>query len=536
MGDSAGGRSQRFFVVAFGVGSAAIFLFCLAAYLRTAGLLAHLPYEIDYGEGIVWQQMRMIIAGHGYGAIDQFPAIVFHYPPLYHVSAALVSKLAGIDQLLAGRTLSVASTLIGGAIVAAIAGRVVRFESGRMAAWICGAWAGLIALSLPNVLMWAAFMRVDMLFVALSLGGFYFGIRALTEPKAVHFAAVLFVGAIFTKQTAIAAPAAVFGTLLYLRPQTALRGIVTTLVVSVIALIPVMVFSDGGFFRHIIMYNVNRINIENGRRTFSVVKASWPYCAVVAWAIFARLSRVAATRPPAPGADLRASLNANPGDASFLMLRVYFVIATVMLLLVFKSGASTNYYLEWQFLLGIYAGIAVFETVFAGNELLKPLYRLAIVCAALAYVGWRSVTSYTLFDGYYDMIARQRGSMLRLESLVRDADKPVISDNMVALLRGGKDVQWEPAIFAELAHKGIWDERPFVAMIKARKFAFFVTSSCPGDKVLYDTRYNPEVSAAMMAAYPVQRALGEYHLHFPVGGLPAAAESMRTSGSCAPAK
>ena len=31
------------------------------------------PYQRDYGEGIVWQQMRLMFAGKGYAPIDGFP-------------------------------------------------------------------------------------------------------------------------------------------------------------------------------------------------------------------------------------------------------------------------------------------------------------------------------------------------------------------------------------------------------------------------------------------------------------------------------
>ena len=134
------------------------------------------------------------------------------------------------------------------------------------------------------------------------------------------------------------------------------------------------------------------------------------------------------------------------------------------------------------------------------------------------------------------MASAQRAEMQTLVSLVKQAQKPVISDDMVAVLRGGKAVQWEPAIFAELAHKGVWDERPFVAMIASGQFAFFVTEACPGDKVLYEPRYNRAVTDAMMAAYPVQRVLGEYHLHFPKGALPLEAEALSSVGNCAAAR
>ena len=519
-----------------GLLTAAAALFCLVLYLRTAGHLIAFPYEIDYGEGIVWQQMRLISDGHGYGRIDQFPAIVFHYPPLYHSAAAALAWLSGQDQLAAGRALSVGSTLIAGAVVAAIVARLAGLEMRRDAGWICGIWAAVIALSFRSVLMWSSVMRVDMLFVALSLAGFYAGMRALSQPRAIYAAAMLFVAAIFTKQTAIAAPAAVFATLLYLRPQLALRGIVTVLVVSFVALVPVMLLSDGQFFQHIVMYNVNRIDVSNGLRSFKVVSGAWAYCVIAAWAIYARLGRYAAPPGKGPRPSLRQRLIADPAQASFAMLLAYFGLATLMLALVFKSGSSDNYYLEWEFLLGIFAGIALFEAMFAQSGAPQPAARRWIAGAALGYAAWLSMMMFWNFAYYYTMASAQRAEMQTLVSLVKQAQKPVISDDMVAVLRGGKAVQWEPAIFAELAHKGVWDERPFVAMIASGQFAFFVTEACPGDKVLYEPRYNRAVTDAMMAAYPVQRVLGEYHLHFPKGALPLEAEALSSVGNCAAAR
>jgi hypothetical protein len=90
---------------------------------------------------------------------------------------------------------------------------------------------------------------------------------------------------------------------------------------------------------------------------------------------------------------------------------------------------------------------------------------------------------------------------------------------MVLLLRSGKDVLWEPAIFAELASTGAWDQRPLVAQIKARRFAFFVTDGGRGEP-MFDSRYTPAVADAMDAAYPRQRRLAGYYLHYP----PAAAK------------
>ena len=63
--------------------------------------------------------------------------------------------------------------------------------------------------------------------------------------------------------------------------------------------------------------------------------------------------------------------------------------------------------------------------------------------------------------------SREREAELRhLSAIVRPSDKPVISDEMVLLLQSGQRVMWEPAIFAELASTGAWDEWPFVGQVR----------------------------------------------------------------------
>ena len=57
---------------------AAVFVAALAAlalvlfrFMDAANLAIRYPFELDYGEGIVWQQMREMFAGHGYAPIDR---------------------------------------------------------------------------------------------------------------------------------------------------------------------------------------------------------------------------------------------------------------------------------------------------------------------------------------------------------------------------------------------------------------------------------------------------------------------------------
>jgi hypothetical protein len=110
--------------------------------------------------------------------------------------------------------------------------------------------------------------------------------------------------------------------------------------------------------------------------------------------------------------------------------------------------------------------------------------------------------------------------MNELVAMVHDARRPVISDNMVAVKRAGREVVWEPAIFTELASKGLWDERPFVQRIRDGQFAFFVTVGDRGQRV-FDSRYTPAMMDAMDESYPVRRHLAKFTLHLPRAEAPA---------------
>ena len=111
--------------------------------------------------------------------------------------------------------------------------------------------------------------------------------------------------------------------------------------------------------------------------------------------------------------------------------------------------------------------------------------------------------------------------------MIQAAPRPVISDDMVILLRNRKEVLWEPAIFAELASTGHWDERPFIELIRARRFSFFITEGGRGDRI-FDSRYTPAVASAMEEAYPTKCWVAGYLIHLPA----AAAAGPSRPGPC----
>src|SRR5258708_31144356 len=85
---------------------------------------------------------------------------------------------------------------------------------------------------------------------------------------------------------------------------------------------------------------------------------------------------------------------------------------------------------------------------------------------------------------------------------------------MVLLMRAGKEVPWEPAIFAELASQGRWDQRLIIERINSREFAMIVTSGRRGS-FPFDARYTPEASRAIEAAYPYSQQVAGRTVRLP---------------------
>ncbi len=493
-------------------------VFPLGRFLVDGAAAVRFPWELDYGEGIVWEQMRLMVAGRGYGAIDELPAIVFHYPPVFHMITAVISGATGLDQLAVGRSVSIGSTLFMALFAALIAAKTVRADDPLRISAVCGLIAGLSCFCILPIANWAPLMRVDMLSIALSFAGLLVAMAALTRPALIVASALLFVTAVFTKQTSIVAPAAVFLTFLLLRPRLAWHLAASCVVIGLFVLGALVLATDGGFVRHIILFNANRF--DAARLPF-ILLVIITHCLFVTAVVIGVVTRLHARLPLYRGAGsvavLRQRLIDAPGDAFFLLILVYALLSFLTTFGIAKSGSHVNYFIEWMAVLAILLGIVTREAVsaaFGGVQApSKRLFSNPIFLPLL--IGLQAVDSGPPTDYTKQRSATRVAELETLRAMVRSAPRPVISDDMVLLVRAGVPVQWEPAIFAELASMGTWDEAPFVERVKAGHFAFFVTVGVRGEE-LFDSRYNPAVADAMYAAYPVRREIAGYTIHLPV--------------------
>jgi hypothetical protein len=105
--------------------------------------------------------------------------------------------------------------------------------------------------------------------------------------------------------------------------------------------------------------------------------------------------------------------------------------------------------------------------------------------------------------------ARAFAIQTRLVDRIRASTKPVMSEDMLLLLRAGKEVPIEPAIFTELAVAGVWDQQRLLSMLRNRDFGFIIYQKYGLD------RFTPEMEHEIERNYPNVETVGNFVLHQP---------------------
>lgn len=490
--------------------SIAILLIVMAAhfseYLVYALKAVYFRFEIFDAEGIVWQQAMLIPGPRMYGDINKYPFIVFHYPPLFHLLARGISLL-GCTPLFAGRAISLASTFVTAATISALTLGLADPQTGRLARWLGAAVSGLTFFCFFPVILTSTLMRVDMLAIALNFLGLLCFTTSRIGSWRSYAGMALFVLAVFTKQTSVTAPLAVMAITALIAPRAALRLLAFGLVLGAAPLALLMWETQGGFLRHLVLYNLNRYypgliwRQISHLAPFHILFISLALAALGLW-----------WRRFLPGVKImslaawREALTRDTHARNMVMLTLYLGLSTLTLAGLGKNGAGVSYFDEWVGLLSILIGVLVATSAAAnessGGVRITPSFRLLLPVLLIAQV----LMLPTKGDMDFSDPVQARESDELVDVIAR-ADKPVLSTDMVLLMIAGKPVPWEPAIFAELASLGRWDETQITRMIAAHEFAFVVTRNTPN--------FTPAVAEAVKAAYPREKELAQHTLHFP---------------------
>ena len=435
------------------------------------------PYELDYGEGIVWQQAVLFFTPAMYSTSTDIPFIVFHYPPLYYVAVRAVAPLFS-TVLEAGRAVSAMSTCAMAVLIGLTVWQGARPRTGLALAMAVATGLGVMTLAATR--SWGDLMRVDMLAFALAFGGLLVAGQPRQTVLVTATALLLCTAAVFTKHTCLASGVAVAVLAL---AQDWRRGIVSIAAagsVGVAAAAYLHWLTGGGFFTHIVWYNVHPWTMNQLTGVLSIATRDAIPIGLILCATVAVI-----------GMAIRGSGSARRSSVVRLHC-VHLLLCSAGVLGAASEGSGINYLIEWY-------GAGFVAIGLVGTEALYRKLPAAAFCMVLPLVLAASLQPFRHFS---NVEINLKADLPIIDAVVRQialADKPVASENMSLIMMAGKRVMFEGAIATELARHGQWNEQPLIDMIERRGFAFMLTFD---DHFGPDAIRTPAVDAAMRRAYP----------------------------------
>jgi hypothetical protein len=473
----------------------AIFLTAgVVAFVLQSAIALRTDSELDYGEGIVmWQAANVTKWKKAYHPVEEYPHIVFHYTPLFHLTSRALAPLTN-NLLEAGRLtsiLSLAATCLIGALLTAW---TLPPGGSGFARSVAAFTAGALFFSTP-VWTWGVLMRVDMLAIFLTVVGLTLFVGARRRPLFSFLAFVFFVAAVYTKQTSLAAPIACFILAFIERPRRALQllGFSTALGLVVLALL--LNATDGLILRHLITYNQNPYFPE---QILSKLKYHYQY--LVGPLLFAGLFPIALLRPRKTRliTRLRIVLKRTLFERCVLIVAVYFwMSALIAAATISKQGAFDNYFLEMDvaacWLSGMLVGWLARRISFTPRRAFVFL-QVIVIFVLLVQCGtaWRKIAAIQRTHAHPPVDRSHE-----VVNFIKELPGPVYSEDMVILMQAGKEIPAEPAIITALAADGKWNESGFVDRIRNAEFSAIVVRWTLNN----EGRFSPRVVKAVQERY-----------------------------------
>ncbi len=428
------------------------------------------PAPLNFVEGfMVADALRVAASGALYNDPRQPPFSLHVYTPLYTVALASLAR-AGAEPFVAGRRLSLA-----GSVAVAL---LVLWAGWRRHRTVAVAAASLWLLA-PLQWPWSLVVRPDTWAVALSLAGVVLVARRNGEcvpPLAV----VLFLAALFTKQTAVAGAAASLVAVARRDPRRALRSAATLAAAAALVTLALEWASDGWFLFHTVAGNWNAYSLAR---------------AVALWGTFLRHHVVEAT-------VLVALLLWQAATRHLDVPGIYALLACAVAWGAGKVGSDLNYFLELLAATALLAASGVPQRGPAGSGRFGAVVSCAAVLAGLL-LGVVHVD---------DQLGRRRG-FAALAPVAREVTARVgamggvvVSDEASLLVRAGKPVFFQPFVMTQLAAAGRWDERPFLAALADGTVAAVIVQEAPPEVV--PTRYSEAVRRILATRYAPRWGFG----------------------------
>lgn len=414
------------------------------ALLLHIGVALTAEHSLTQVEPIIAIQARMLAQGEGlYWDLDSFPFTVSAYGPLYYGLSALL-QLAGLTPLLAGHLISIAALLA-----------ALWLSDRLMRHWRIGLGERRLGLALAAsagvIGSWGVVAQSDTLALAFSIAALerYAAYQSRRNLSALIASAVCIALAIFTKQTFLAAGAAISLSLLVREWR---RGIVFVAGLGAFGVgtaLMIQALTDGGYLSNALLANLNPFawfKLGQHVERFALVTGA---LSLIAAAAFARRG------------------------AFQLLLHSYLGFSlAIWLLTAPKIGSDLNYQLEPTLALCLAAAWSLHKLRF-------------LELAARHDPGWVTLLQVPLalhlvlnagvaVQSSLGRIAREQMAQQQLADLqpwLNAENGPVISVEIDPLLHAGRRLEVEPLIYTLLVRAGVTDPGPVSRALEAGEFS-----------------------------------------------------------------
>ena len=207
----------------------------------------------------------------------------------------------------------------------------------------------------------------------------------------------------------------------------------------------------------------------------------------------------------------RAKLNHSLLWRSMVLFTVHLAASCLALSSLVKAGGGSNYALPMQFSLALLCGILVALVMSGWNRLPRGITGYSavsfVVVMALSNVWLAKPLAQQHDRSSRNAAIAQRAKLLEL---VRSIPSPIYSEDMVLLVQAGREVWAEPAMVTALHDSGVWDEKPFVDMIRNKQFGLIIAGDLDSR-----SRFTPAVRQAIVASYRDGGQSGPNRLYWP---------------------
>ena len=381
----------------------------------------------------------------------------------------------GLSPYVAGRLISMVALMV----LAWLVYRILwLYSSDRRCAWLGAALCGCTS-GLP---FWGTVGQMDMLAITLALAAFHqFSRYGMLRTDSLRWAIVLTVLAVFTKQTVLAAPAAILVALWLRDRRPALRFALTTGGVSIGLLLVANVLTHGSFLANTLYANINPFAWEKIEQHGMFWLIASGQLAIIT------------------GLGARQLWRRDSWPAL-----IYLGLAVLVLMLTAgKVGSDSNYQVESTVLLVIAACLSLhalgfFDLVFTGSRSRVPLLAMPLLLHVLLNV---RLEIPNLIGRYAkELHFRQQTTGV----LGQVGAGRVLSADTNALIHLGRSIEVEPLIYRLLVEAGRIDPARVTQDLAARRFATVI---------LYHDLHRTEALHAEIPTLPAAQ-LAEIRRHY----------------------